>query len=280
MCPPRFFGVQYVINPWMEGNVGKPTPEASHQWERLVAHIRAAGATEIATIDPVPDLPDLVFTANAAVIHGRRAILSRFRHRERAPEAAIYGAWFEQHGYTVEQLDGFFEGAGDALFDRQEPLIYGGYGHRSDLRAIEELGERLAVPVLPLELSNPAFYHLDVALCPLGTGHVMAHLAAFAAPAQAMLRERLGERLIAVDEIDARSFACNTVEIEGTLIMHAASPQLRERLTMLGYRVVETPLSAFLRAGGSAKCLTLKLDDAAYLYEPGDSDTLSGDVHV
>ena len=36
LCSPRFYGVEYVINPWMEGNVGRADPEkAAAQWERL-----------------------------------------------------------------------------------------------------------------------------------------------------------------------------------------------------------------------------------------------------
>jgi N-dimethylarginine dimethylaminohydrolase len=35
---------------------------------------------------------------------------------------------------------------------------------------------------------------------------------------------------------------------------------LRARLESRGYNVIATPLSSFLRSGGSAFCLTLRLD--------------------
>jgi N-dimethylarginine dimethylaminohydrolase len=43
--------------------------------------------------------------------------------------------------------------------------------------------------------------------------------------------------------------------------MHDCSRALRSRLHDAGYRVFCTDLSEFHKAGGSAKCLTLKLDD-------------------
>lgn len=36
MCKPRYFDVEYVINPWMEGNQGKVDKAlAARQWQNL-----------------------------------------------------------------------------------------------------------------------------------------------------------------------------------------------------------------------------------------------------
>ena len=43
--------------------------------------------------------------------------------------------------------------------------------------------------------------------------------------------------------------------------MHDCSRRLRERLNAIGYRVFCTELDEFIKAGGSAKSLTLRLDD-------------------
>jgi N-dimethylarginine dimethylaminohydrolase len=51
------------------------------------------------------------------------------------------------------------------------------------------------------------------------------------------------------------------VEIGDAVVLHAASLRLRDRLNAAGYRVFATDLSEFHKAGGSAKCLTLKLED-------------------
>jgi N-dimethylarginine dimethylaminohydrolase len=45
-----------------------------------------------------------------------------------------------------------------------------------------------------------------------------------------------------------------------TLVMPGCSEDLRQALAARGYRVIVVPLPAFLRSGGAAFCLTLRLD--------------------
>ena len=68
MCRPRFYGVAYVINPWMEGNVGRTDADvAMQQWERLRAELARRAALDY--VEPVDGLPDMPFTANAGLVH-------------------------------------------------------------------------------------------------------------------------------------------------------------------------------------------------------------------
>jgi len=248
----------------MTDHVGYTAPEAQRQWDRLVETFHVAGDVEIELLEPVDGLPDIVFTANAAIVSGKKAIVSTFRFPERQPESPIFQRWFAEHGYETSDLDSlYFEGAGDALFDRRKSVLYMGYGWRTGVEATAKLAEALNVHVVGLELHDNRFYHLDVALCPLSSGHVMAFMDAFTPASQEILRRTIGdpELLIEVEDEDALQFACNAVEIDRSIILHSASHRLRERLSAAGYRVFSTELSEFLRAGGSAKCLTLKLDD-------------------
>jgi N-dimethylarginine dimethylaminohydrolase len=264
MCPPTYFGVHYSINPWMSEHIGYTAPEARRQWDRLIETMQVAGDVQIFFLEPVAGLPDLVFTANAALVSGMTAVISTFRFAERQAESSIFRNWFAKAGYRSFDLgEPFFEGAGDALFDRRKPVLYMGYGRRTSVETGEKLAEALHLQVIPLELHDDRFYHLDVAFCPLSTGHAMAYMDAFTPASRDLLHRTLGEEelLIEVSLEDALQFACNAVEIAGSIILHAASQRLRERLSDLGYRVFSTDLSEFLRAGGSAKCLTLKLDD-------------------
>ena len=59
---------------------------------------------------------------------------------------------------------------------------------------------------------------------------------------------------------DACRLAANAVALGNTLLMSDCGRRLRANLTERGYEVVTTPLSSFLRSGGSAFCLTLRLD--------------------
>jgi N-dimethylarginine dimethylaminohydrolase len=263
MCPPAEYRIAYDINPWMSRNVGISTPDAARQWERLVEIMRCAADVDIVELDPQPHAPDFVFTANAALISGSLAVTSTFRHPQRRREQPHFRAALARHGFSTTPLQQtYFEGAGDALFDRARPLLYAGYGWRSERAAAVQLGEMLPVRVLPMLLVDERFYHLDTALCPLSSGHIMFYPNAFSPHALQLLRRAVDrEYLIEVSLEDALAFACNAVEIGDAIVLHHASAPLRARLNAAGYRVFATDLSEFLKAGGSAKCLTLRLED-------------------
>jgi N-dimethylarginine dimethylaminohydrolase len=73
---------------------------------------------------------------------------------------------------------------------------------------------------------------------------------------------------ITLDRADAERFAANAVCIRNTIVLSSCSAALRARLQERGYDVVETPLHAFLRSGGSACCLTLRLDHRSEVLAP------------
>lgn len=263
MCPPTNFSVAYDINPWMTSNVGGSTAGAWRQWDRLVETLHCAGDVQIECVEPHAAVPDLVFTANAALISNGLAIMSSFRHPERRREQNTYRAFLSRAGFATTHLEQtYFEGAGDALFDRTRPVLYAGYGWRSERTAAAQIADTLGVRTIPLLLVDERFYHLDTCLCPLASGHVLVFMNAFSPHAQTLLRRAIEPGyLIDVSPQDALAFACNAVEIGDAIVLHSASRSLRERLNAAGYRVFGTDLSEFHKSGGSAKCLTLKLDD-------------------
>jgi N-dimethylarginine dimethylaminohydrolase len=264
MCAPRHFEVAYVINPWMEGNVAHGSNAAAiRQWNALLRLMRRFADVDCMTA--APGVPDLVFTANAGLILSGSCVLSRFRHPERRLEEPHFAKWFASHGFALRRLpEGMdFEGAGDALLDRRLPLLWMGHGHRTDFAAAGAIAQMLDIEVQPLELVDPRFYHLDTCFCPLENGALLYYLAAFDAASQQRIAALVPAELrIAVGDEDARDFACNAVNIGSHIILNRASDTLVQALAAHGYLVHQTPLSEFMKAGGSAKCLTLKLDEA------------------
>ena len=264
MCPPQHFGVEYVINPWMEGQVHATDSRlALDQWSRL--HSLLSEQAEVLSLPPVAGLPDLVFTANAALVYKDTALLSSFRFPERQPESKHFASWLESDGFRVHTLppEVLFEGAGDALLDRLEPLIWLGHGMRSDVAAKEYLERATGLEVQPLRLQDPNFYHLDTCFCPLEGGYLMYYPQAFDEPSRAAIEARVPEeKRIALSAADARQFACNAVNIGGMAILNGASPELIRRLNECGFQVKTTPLTEFIRAGGAAKCLSLRLNES------------------
>lgn len=258
MCPPVHYGIHYEINPWMKTERQADHALATQQWDALHKLLRQAGA-QVETLRPVPGLPDLVFTANAALIYRDRAILARFKHPQRQGEEPHDRAWLEADGFDVTgPPEGIsFEGAGDALFCGD--TLYAGYRQRSDAGGHQKIGEMLGVRVLPLELVDPYYYHLDTCFCPLADGRAVYFPGAFDDYGRRVLESNIDD-LIAVDEAEARSFACNAVVVGSRVFTNTGCPQLHAALAASGHEPTATPLSEFVKAGGSAKCLTLRLD--------------------
>lgn len=263
MCPPHHFEVAYVINPWMEGNIAcSRNDAATQQWTALSVLIGSVAHVE--TIEPAEGVPDLVFTANAGLVLGNTFVLSHFRHAERQKEEPHFAKWFEERGFGVRTLpaDFSFEGAGDALFDRDSGMLWMGYGHRTERACAALLQQMLDIEVEPLRLVNERFYHLDTCFCPLEGGYLMYYPAAFDAASQARIAARVpAERRIAVADGDAFDFACNAVNSGRHVFLNRASGALVQELESRGFVVRQTPLTEFMKAGGSAKCLTLKLNE-------------------
>jgi lysine-ketoglutarate reductase/saccharopine dehydrogenase-like protein (TIGR00300 family) len=263
MCTPHHYDVDYVINPWMEGNIHRSSRElAEAQWDKLYQVLKTYA--EIDLVEPKKGWPDMVFTANAGLILGDTVVLSRFFHPERQGEEPYFQAWFESQGYKVHLLPKNlpFEGAGDALMDRAGRWLWAGYGFRSQLDSHPYLAEWLDVEVLSLRLVDRRFYHLDTCFCPLTDGYLLYYPAAFDTYSNRLIELRVpAEKRIAIEEADAVNFACNTVNIDRVVVMNKVSDGLKQTLTERGFTVVETPLTEFLKAGGAAKCLTLRVTE-------------------
>jgi len=263
MCPPDYFTVEHVINPWMAGHEGVLDRDKAHeQWNELKDTI--AEYAEVVTMKPQPDLPDMVFTANAGAVFGNKAIASHFMPKERRPEEQHYKRWFEENGYELLDLDEKigFEGAGDCLFDRGGEWLWTGYGFRTEIEAHAEIQKFFNIEVVSIKLTDSRFYHIDTAFCPLSNGFLMYHPPAFDFDSRVAIESRIPpHKRIVVDTMDAGNFACNAVNIGDMVILNKASDPLKARLMLAGFKVREVDLSEFLKSGGSAKCLSLKLTE-------------------
>jgi N-dimethylarginine dimethylaminohydrolase len=274
MSAPDAFDVRYAINPWMEPDRWQPDAAALRRqaqagWQALRAVYTELGAM-VETMPSSAAQPDLVFTANAALVVDRRVLLARFRHPQRQGEERLGEDWFAQWRargavdslhHTPEGV--VFEGAGDAIVDTDRGICWMGHGPRTDLRARDTLEQVARRPVLTLALVDPRFYHLDTCLCLLTGGELLAVRPAFSEAGWALLQAVAGAQLIEVPLPDALQLAANAVCIGRTVVTGHCSPLLRERLAAHGYAVRVVPLEAFRRSGGGVRCLTLTLGAAA-----------------
>ncbi len=258
MCSPDFYGIEYEINPWMSRQRQSEPQAAAAQWAALKLRLQETGAT-VDLLPSQPGLPDLVFTANAALIYRNTAVLARFRHPQRQAEVPYDEAWLRAAGFEIKHVPDelHFEGAGDALFCGD--TLFAGYRFRSHARGHQQIGAMLGCRVIPLELVDPFYYHLDTCFCPLSPGRAIYFPPAFDDYGRAALAAHVPE-LIPVSADEAPRFACNAVVVGRHVVTNTGCPQLHEALRNCGFTPWETPLDEFVKAGGSAKCLTLRLD--------------------
>ena len=286
MCPPDHYEVDYVINPWMEGNIHKSSRDrAVEQWQKLYYLLKDRAIVDL--VEPQPGWPDQVFTANAGLVLGDQVVLSRFLHKERQGEEPYFKRWFEDNGYTVYELPKElpFEGAGDALLDREGRWLWAGYGFRSELDSHAYTAQWLDIEVLSLRLIDERFYHLDTCFCPLSGGYLLYYPPAFDSYSNHLIEMRVPpEKRIALEQVDANNFSCNAVNIGSVVVMNQASDALTECLTEAGFEIVETPLTEFMKAGGAAKCLTLRVNEPIraeiHANVPVESRTINMEGHL
>jgi ornithine--oxo-acid transaminase len=261
MCQPKLYDVTYVINPWMTGNLHASSHvQAIVQWEYL--HSTLSTMADIELIAPKHGSPDMVFTANGGLEHLGSVVVSRFLHPERQAEEEYFRRWFYEAGYRVIELPSgmFFEGEGDALFSIDGSRLWAGYGQRTSYSSHQYLAQAWNVEVTSLHLVDPRFYHLDTCFAPLAGDFIMYYPEAFDAVSIARIEAFYPmEKRIAVTEGDAVRFACNAINIDRTVILNAASRELITLLEAQGFKVSVVTLTEFLKSGGAAKCLVMKL---------------------
>ena len=270
MCRPTHYRIAYEINPWMSLRRQADHARALRQWQALYALLTRQLAVRVVLMPPHRGVPDLTFTANAGLVSGRCFLLSRFRYRQRQREEPYVERYARAAGYEVVRLPAryTFEGEGDALW-AGGTLVFG-FRFRSDAPAHEALAQRLAAPVLPVELADRRFYHLDTCFCPLPGGGALWFPGAFDRYGRKVL-EGLCDPLISASEADAKRFACNAIVVGGAIVMQAGcSRALARRLERARLRLWPVDLSEFLKAGGSAKCLAL------WLRRPDGSQAMAG----
>ncbi len=254
MCRPEHFEVSYSINPWMDPHVAVDRVRALRQWDTLRTTLTAHGHR----VDLMPGAagwPDMVYAANAGIVHGGRALTSRFAHAQRRGESPLAQTWFGEAGLAVEMAEHTNEGEGDFLTVGERFLA--GTGFRSSPSAHREVAEFFGRPVTSLVLVDARFYHLDTALCVLDEHTVAYFPGAFDQVSQQVLAAMFPEAVQA-SEADAVAFGLNALCDGRRVYLAAAATELQSSLRERGYEPVGIELDELLKGGGGVKCCTLE----------------------
>jgi N-dimethylarginine dimethylaminohydrolase len=256
MVRPTYFDVQYSINPWMDPDKPVSRERAIAQWEWLRDLYIELGH-RVEELDPVPGMPDMVFTANGATVVNGEVLVARFRYSQRCGESAAYLDWFRARGYRrVRQAREINEGQGD--YRVAGPRVLAGTGFRSSAQSVIEAREYFGVPVTGLTLVDPRYYHLDTALAVLDQGTIMYYPPAFSTASRRWLAEAYPDAITVSGE-DAAAFGLNAVSDGKHVVLPEAATGLIGELRAHGFEPIGVDMAEVLKAGGSVKCCTLEL---------------------
>ncbi len=264
MCAPQWYDINYVINPWMAGNLHRPSRDlAFAQWKRLSHQLQTMA--DVRLIPAVPGSPDMVFVGHTAAVQHGIAAVSSFAHLQRQAEEKPIRRWLQDHGFLIWDTprETAFEGEGDVLFDAEGRHLWAAHGVRTCRNCHRHIADAWQVSVTSLHLVDPRFYHLDLCFAPLAGGYVMYFPEAFdAASREAIESAYPAGRRIQVTELEAVAFSCNVINIGRSILMNTVTTDLAHRLAECGFSVTQIDLSEFLKGGGSAKSLVLRLSDS------------------
>jgi len=263
MCPPEWYGVDYVLNPWMAGHVHRSSRDlAFAQWKGF--HNVLRGVADVRLLHPEPGCPDMVFLGHAALVHHGVAAISSFHPTERRAESTYVRRWLASQGFLLWETprETAFEGEGDLCFNDSGTALWAAHGVRTCKAAHRHVADAWHVPVESLHLVDPRFYHLDTCFTPLAGGYLLYYPGAFDAASLARI-ERVypADRRIAVSEADATRMACSALNLGRTVFTGEIGRELAGQLFDAGFDVVQLELGEFIKGGGGARSLALRLSD-------------------
>ncbi|MBI4387317.1 MAG: amidinotransferase [Elusimicrobia bacterium] len=266
MCPPDYYDVLQVQNPFMAGHAGSvDRTKALAQWEKVRDAFVSVGKT-LRTIPAVQGLEDMVFCSNQAFVGltsrmEKVCLMSRMRYPSRRREVPHFESWFRAEGYRIIQISDSnlnFEAHGDCRWHPGKRLLWGGYGFRTDPEVYPEIADIFETPVVKLKLVNERFYHLDTCFCPLTHEAVLIYPPAFDSHSLELILKLFPIVLAAEEDEAVRLLACNAAVIDSKVaIVQRGLGVTARHMRAVGLEVVETDTSEFVKSGGSAYCISM-----------------------
>lgn len=281
MTHPRHFAIKGGANPHTRDKDDSlktvDRKVALEQWNLYVDALIDAGL-DVYVADATPELTGMVYTANAGFLLDRMEkkpssqktfFPSHFTVEHRIAETGRYIEFMSAFGVPISDYPDQWnwEGEADAFpIGKGEDVVWVfTHGFRSD----EEIGEWLQSGVLKrdvvsLKLTDPHYYHGDTVLCDLG-GPCMAYLDAFDKKSQKKLEKTFGERLVEIEEKDAKKFLGNSfyVEVDEDRFLFCPSgvrKKTQKDLSRHGIEVIPVDVSEFFgKGGGGPKCMVFNL---------------------
>lgn len=269
-----YFADDYKINPYY-GSSDINLEKAKEEHATIVECFKKAGI-KITKVNPPKDCQDGVYTANWAVIKGKKAIMSRLPNARKAEEPYAASV-LESLGYEIIKVpeEYLFSGQGDCLPCGK--YLFAGSGYRSDRPAQKFVADTLGLELIQLHtipqlgqdgkpyinpVTNHAdsfFYDLDLALSIISENCIAYCKDAFDEESQKTLESLPLDKIIVSLEEAQEGFACNLVSTGKSVIMSSHAPELKRELESRGLTCLTPEITELKKGGGYIRCISLAL---------------------
>ena len=270
-----YFNDSFAINAHMDDKIPVDTTVAANEHAAIADCLQKAGIT-VDKVAPPKDCQDGVYTANWALIHGKKAIMANLPNIRQAEEPYARDI-LEQRGYEVITMpqEVHFSGQGDCL--PCGGYLFMGTTYRTSPLAHHLLAKHTGLNVISLQTvpqideagnlvinkvtgwPDSFFYDLDLALAVISPTCIAWCPEAFVPESQAKLRALPLDKIeVSLDEA-MKGFACNLVSTGESVVMSDHAPQFKAALEARGLTVYTPHVTELLKGGGFIRCTTLTL---------------------
>lgn len=276
MSGAEYFDDGFAINPYMDDQIPIDLDKALAEHAEIRRCFEEAGIEVIKVPAPI-NCQDGVYTANWALIHGQKALMSNLPNKRKAEEP--YAEEILQNlGFEIVKFPEnlHFSGQGDSLPCGR--YLFTGSNYRTSLELHPLLAEQTGLEVISLqtipELDNAGqpvinevtgwpdsfFYDLDLSVAVITPTLIAWCPEAFTAESQEKIRLITDIEKIEVSFEEAtKSSACNLVSTGETVIMGSRAPKLKSELEARGFKVLAPDVTELMKGGGFIRCTSLTL---------------------
>lgn len=272
----EFFNDYDAINSYMDDHVPVDVDKAVAEHAQIVEDFRQAGI-EVVSVPAPEGCQDGVYTANWALISGKKAIMANLPNK-RQPEEPYAEAALRERGHEIVKLPRHvrFSGQGDALPCGR--YLFVGSQYRTSREAHPLLARETGLEVIGVQTipeydnsGNPVinlvtgwedsfFYDLDLAIAVIDSSTIAWCPEAFMPESRERIEAITDLHKIAVSLDEAmQASACNLVSTGEYVIMSGDAPGLQQALEERGYKVLPQSATELMKGGGFIRCCSLTL---------------------
>jgi len=263
MVKPTYFDIEYSINPHMLNENGElhkiDKALAMSQWNNVKEAFEKAG-TDVLVMEGVQGLPDMVFSANHAVVIKDIIVMGNYYSEFRKKETEHFEAFYNSKQLEVlnnDFLEGMlFEGTGDAIWNADQSVLFGGHGFRSHEKAYDLITRKFGIDIITLKLISEDYYHLDTCFAVLNEETVALIESAFDKESLSKIQKHF-KNIIKIDPIEGKKgFAGNAFCPDRKhIIVQSGNSKFVSETQKLGFTCLEVDTSEFIKSGGSVFCM-------------------------